>query len=576
MDSKDENNTVVTTEQSPDTEVKTKRRKLSPAKAKKRRRIIAVVIVLALLVSAGTGYGIWHHIDSKIIQVTAQQAQPGTVKSVFETTAAVEASHQSIFTAENGMVPSAVYVQTGDEVKAGQLLAEFDTSSVTASLAEKKTDMDSAYAKYKSSLASRDEAAAALPAISAQIDELEAQKEAAARTEASTAAPTTAVTTSPEETTQGVTSDPTGDVIIQYIGQLFSSDEIMDMISQRLKAGDTIAQINEMISNLNKMSSAASSLTSLVNVDSLSIDAQLLKLKAQQTIDQIESDGTLTSVYKSIYDTKKQTYDSCADTAATYTGGWYAAADGIVSKVALTAGTPFTASSSASSLDLSSILSSVTNESDLLNIVTSLLGQSSSSASGQALVIEDYGEYQAKFAVGKYDYYSLKKDQSATITSASGKTYRGYVSYISATADSSSSSLDIGSVVSSLTGGSTGGSSNSATVIVTILDPDSDLTVGFDATIDITTQQKSGVVTIPIEAVRVDSGERFVYVYHPETKKIEKRTVKIGISEDTQAEITDGLSNGEYVVTTYTGLSSEMTDGLRVKATLTVPEVSTE
>ena len=113
-------------------------------------------------------------------------------------------------------------------------------------------------------------------------------------------------------------------------------------------------------------------------------------------------------------------------------------------------------------------------------------------------------------------------------------------------------------------------------VAVTIKDPSSALRSGLNATAEITTARKTGVLAIPIQAVVVRSvgkdgtvidpealqasekeageapaekGEEKEGVFVATSGQVAFRTVKTGIIGETDIEVVDGLKEGDEIVT---------------------------
>ena len=114
-----------------------------------------------------------------------------------------------------------------------------------------------------------------------------------------------------------------------------------------------------------------------------------------------------------------------------------------------------------------------------------------------------------------------------------------------------------------LTGGS--GSTTGAEAIVSIDNPDSGIVIGFDADVTIETGTADNVITVPVECLRASNNERYVYVYNPETRRVEYRVVTIGLSGDDSYQITSGLTQGEQVVKVIKGTGVSLEDDMRVK-----------
>ena len=119
--------------------------------------------------------------------------------------------------------------------------------------------------------------------------------------------------------------------------------------------------------------------------------------------------------------------------------------------------------------------------------------------------------------------------------------------------------MDLGSITSSLMGGS---SSGGAVVKVKIKSPDENVVIGFDVDIKIKLSQIDGALIVPVEAVIYDNGEYSVYVYDSEEGTAVKRIVTKGALDDTNYQITEGLSEGEKVVRSP---DPDMEDGTKIK-----------
>ncbi len=87
--------------------------------------------------------------------------------------------------------------------------------------------------------------------------------------------------------------------------------------------------------------------------------------------------------------------------------------------------------------------------------------------------------------------------------------------------------------------------------IFRIANADLRLKPGMRAEFSILTEEKSGVLSIPREALLGDAGRQFVYVADYEKPGVfAKSAITVGVMNDEQAEITSGLFPGDRVVTT--------------------------
>jgi HlyD family secretion protein len=71
--------------------------------------------------------------------------------------------------------------------------------------------------------------------------------------------------------------------------------------------------------------------------------------------------------------------------------------------------------------------------------------------------------------------------------------------------------------------------------------------LGMNGDVDISVQKKNQALTVPVESIR-EEGEA-VFVWLDENKEYRKTEVKTGIATDGEIEITDGLNEGDSIVT---------------------------
>lgn len=161
------------------------------------------------------------------------------------------------------------------------------------------------------------------------------------------------------------------------------------------------------------------------------------------------------------------------------------------------------------------------------------------------LELQSTQEVSVKISVTKYDLDKIALGQKAVITIA-GKEYEGEVAKINKMAEKNESGAAV------------------VGTEVKILNPDSEVYLGVEAKVVITTDEESDAVLVPVTAVNVDVEGEFVYVV--EEGILVKKPVESGISSDTMIQILSGIEEGAQLVTEVTG---ELTEGMAVMA---VPE----
>lgn len=494
---------------------------------KKKKAAVAIVTIVIVALVVSILYANFK--PDELPSYTLAEVQKGDIQSTFDTQGTVESGSTETFSAAAGVRVLTVNVAVGDRVSAGQQLATFDVSTLSEELAAYKSAYDKAQASYSESAASVSEAKANLndvnrriPAAEQEIKQLEADIAAA------------------ENTTVSLPQVPS-----------YSEEQLQSVIDQLRAGGMSEEQIQSIVAALRAQSSSVESAlqnsATAKRAELAQKQAELTSLQTQQKLYESQTDETIMSLYQGVAEQKKAEYESYKALVDTLQEGWTATADGIVTEVNLTAGEIFTPAAESNSMDMSALLSMASGNSDVASVLSDIFSTTSDSSTsvGTGIVLENYGEFFASFTVGKYDLLDLKVGQAATVSSM-GKVYDATVTYVSATA-SSSSGMDISSLTSSLTGGSTS-SSSSAPIKVKIINPDENIVLGFDVDVSIDTEKLENVMIIPVEAVSTNDGENCVFVYNAEEKTVEKRSVTLGTGSDTVYEVLDGLSVGEQIV----------------------------
>ena len=173
-------------------------------------------------------------------------------------------------------------------------------------------------------------------------------------------------------------------------------------------------------------------------------------------------------------------------------------------------------------------------------IVTEVFAtEGSNVAEGMNLVTLDSTEdIILKLNVNKYDIVNVEEGQSATVM-IKNKDYTGKVSRIARMTDKGS--VGVG-------------------VEVTLDEPDSDIILGLEAKVKITSASKENVLRIPLDAICEDDNGTYVFVLN--NKKAVKTNIEVGVKNDDYAEVLSGISEGDIVVWNDT---TELTDGMDVK-----------
>lgn len=183
-------------------------------------------------------------------------------------------------------------------------------------------------------------------------------------------------------------------------------------------------------------------------------------------------------------------------------------------------------------------------------------------AQGQTMiVIARSSDMKVDFSISKYDLPDIQIGQKATIKTL-GNEYEGTVSSISKLAVTQQSAL------------SSAASSPMVPAQIHIDNPDEKLVIGLDAEIGITTGEAGDAVVVPAATVNQDKEGTFVYSY--EKGKVVRKEVKVGIISDEYAEILEGISEGDPVVTEVDMTIKDGLEAETIKAKETTKEKADE
>ena len=159
----------------------------------------------------------------------------------------------------------------------------------------------------------------------------------------------------------------------------------------------------------------------------------------------------------------------------------------------------------------------------------------------ELFTIENTDKASVDVTLSKYDYDTVKEGQNAEIT-LGDNTYQGTVTKMSHIAVQN----EKGTPVISAT--------------VSIDDPDGDIFLGVDAKVKIHAASAKNVVTLPVEVVNIGKDGSFCYVI--EDGLVTKRNITTGISSEDYIEVTDGIKEGEEVISDL----GDYTEGMQVQA----------
>ncbi len=567
---------------------------------KKKKIIIAISVVLVIAI-LGTVIGVAASSNQKTA-VTLTTIGTGEINETVSATGTVSAGTSKEYKVGAVATVKEVFVKTGDQVKQGDLLATFDTSSLDSQISSLNSTYQQARDSYRESVNDQKTAKANLSAVNDEIEELEKQvQDLGGETAYTTEKPNYTfpnITTTTKPTTEApeVSTDPTE------------------------TSSSTTQSTTESVTYPSTIEGAVQALTDLVEtITSLSEDVQqtneMLRVVMQQVSETIESgvyspdkiaeavgDAVSDAIQKGIIDETKLIVESgvAVDMIETAVAGvdWSQVGESFAAAPNVQAATlelrlaalyaqreiyelnssDTTVYAKKQVMDTAkSALDSVKEAGEELEsgwtaafdgTITScdIYPGEQTSLLSSGIVLENLDTMVVTLSLGEYDIHKVKVGMQATITSAYGK-YTGEVLSKApvATGGSSGSILDsVGSIagisgLSSLT--STGAG---VEVQVSVNNADDNIIAGFDADVEIAVGDYQNIVTVPIESIVLEKTGTYVYLYNEEDKTVTKTLIETGAVSDSVYQVTSGLQVGDKIVSTPSSDYTEDTFEVRV------------
>lgn len=567
---------------------------------KKKKIIIAISVVLVIAI-LGTVIGVAASSNQKTA-VTLTTIGTGEINETVSATGTVSAGTSKEYKVGAVATVKEVFVKTGDQVKQGDLLATFDTSSLDSQISSLNSTYQQARDSYRESVNNQKTAKANLSAVNDEIEELEKQvQDLGGETAYTTEKPNYTfpnITTTTKPTTEApeVSTDPTE------------------------TSSSTTQSTTESVTYPSTIEGAVQALTDLVEtITSLSEDVQqtneMLRVVMQQVSETIESgvyspdkiaeavgDAVSDAIQKGIIDETKLIIESgvAVDIIETAVAGvdWSQVGESFAAAPNVQAATlelrlaalyaqreiyelnssDTTVYAKKQVMDTAkSALDSVKEAGEELEsgwtaafdgTITScdIYSGEQTSLLSSGIVLENLDTMVVTLSLGEYDIHKVKVGMQATITSAYGK-YTGEVLSKApvATGGSSGSILDsVGSIagisgLSSLT--STGAG---VEVQVSVNNADDNIIAGFDADVEIAVGDYQNIVTVPIESIVLEKTGTYVYLYNEEDKTVTKTLIETGAVSDSVYQVTSGLQVGDKIVSTPSSDYTEDTFEVRV------------
>lgn len=475
-----------------------KKKTNSARRRKVIRRLIAAVVVIVI---AGTLTARSAQNKNTPPQIPAVTVSRGDIQTTVSTSGVVESEISRIYYAPMAAKVSELNVELGDAVRLGDVLLAYDTEDLEYKQRSDALDAQASESSYQSSISESRKQEELYQQSSEQLALLE--------------------------------------VIIDtqeaWIKQLQYQVED-ERTEQKLKLYDERYRLNRRINNLSVQAyiedtegvhvSQAQAMNELEEInkklDELEGDKELTKIERQIVLEQ-EKLADLEIMRDELKSDKKSSENSILD------GYKKKELEAIAEKGRI--------NEAQAQAHLEEALLGV--KADFNGIITELdINEGFVTEAGTKLMkLESSDEVRVSISLSKYDLAKVKLGQKAEVT-ISGQTYAGTVSKINRMAQQNDSGTRLVSAQ------------------VHVDNPDDNIYLGIEGKVLIMAQESKNTLLVPIAAVNVDQEGDFCYVLKDGI--VTRQMVTTGLSDVNNIEITDGLEEGDIVLTDSSNLEEGM------------------
>ncbi len=534
---------------------------MATVKKSKKKIIVPICIVLVIVIIAVSVFAVFG--AQKGEEVSLYTIGTSDIYETVSLTGDVSSGTVKEYKVATVATVKEVFVKVGDNVKEGDVLATFNVESLDGQISSLRTSYSDALNSYNSAVKSQKSAKSKAEKLAAEISDLEKK---VSRLQSGSSTTSKSKTTARPNTTKPTTAKPntTAEVPSQSVTDVTESttsstpglgdltkalDELNKTLAQMTEDMDQLLEVTTIIAedlakigSLDESQIAQMIVKDLVDsgiseeianaiVDSIDFEElakavsdtngaqltaaqiQLVSLEAQHAIYSAQADDTMIKAQKKAVDATKKALDALEQQKKDMENGWIAAFDGTITEVDIYSG-----------------------------------GQTTALSTG--IKLENLDQMAVTVSLGEYDLHKVRVGMPAKITTAYGS-YDGEVASIAPTATGGSSTglLDsVGSMagisgLSSLTASGAG-----VECVITIPKTDENITVGFNADVEIETGEYLGVIVVPIESIKLEKTGSYVYLYNEEENTVTKTLIETGAVSDSEYEVKSGLKAGDKVV----------------------------
>ncbi len=486
----------------------------SPKKKKFKKRFVVIPVIA--LAAVGVIFGAINSRKNAVVMVETQEVSKGTIENILSISGTVESAETKSYFSDVTAPLDTVSVKVGDKVSAGDLLYTYDTESLDLAQKSAELAITQAKANYSALYSPTGNAdrkyAEGMTAqqINDRLDAITAEIDAINKKITEKTSRMNQTLTDLQKVQADINQNGIRDSDEMYF-ENGSNSYIYRNETDNKKDGEYV----EPTDSDRQMALAVSQ--SMQDVQyALSNDPEIQAWKTQITTLQEEQShlnsakasqvnpGTATATKASMESTQLTQEDTISKIEA--------AREGVKA-------------------EFNGVITAIPN-----NVVEG----ATVSAGANIMTIANLDDVQVSIQVSKSDLPKISVGEKVDIT-INGKAYDGEIKKISGTATKNSNGVAV------------------VDTLIKVTNPDNDIILGVEANNKIHAQKAENTIVLPYEYVQTDATGDYVYVV--ENGLVVRKDVVIGISNSTDAEITEGLSEGDKVVSSDVSL---LTEGMAV------------
>lgn len=554
---------------------------MATVKKSKKKIIIPICIVLVIAIIVGVAFGVSAATSGE--EVSLYTISTDDIYESVSLTGQVSSGTEKEYKVATVATVKEVFVQPGDKVKKGDVLATFETESLDSQISTLRSSYNDAVSSYNGAVKAQKEAKSKADELEDQIAETEKQisrlrNSASSATTTKKKNTTARTTTTERQTTRTTTTRRVTTTTTTTTSPVSSTEPGLGSLTEAL------AELNKNLSEITDDLGTLASMTEIIAqtitdaVSSGIFDSDVIADRVADAVSQAMRDGIIDAANLLVESDVAVDMIHSAVSAIDFEGITNSLINS--NNVSLTAAELQLASQEAlyaiykAQAD-DSVLSVQKKAVDATKMALDALEQQQqdmkegwiaafdgtvtevdvtagvqTTALTTGIKLENLDSMAVTVSLSEYDVHKVKVGMPATVTTAYG-TYDGEVTSIAptATGGSSSSILDsVGSMagisgLSSLTDSGAG-----VECTVSIPQTDENIIAGFDADVEIETGEHLGVTVVPIESIKLEKTGSYVYLYNEEDNTVTKTQIETGAVSDFAYEVTSGLQVGDRII----------------------------